>query len=157
MRSHTWPRGRSLLCMSGFILELPGVRFCQGSGEMRGFYQRLAEVCQRCGAGGTGKLRCAAEAQFTCAVGSQAGVLALSLDLLQTSFPRRSAAPAAKQNREERNVQHSTPVLAAERGSVPSRPRLWITRLSEFDDYLLVLSLFLLFEEICSQSGLTSV
>lgn len=27
MRSHTWPRGRSLLCMSGFILEMPGVRF----------------------------------------------------------------------------------------------------------------------------------
>lgn len=78
--------------------------FCQRSGETPGFYQRLAVVCQRCGAGGTGKLRCAAEAWFTCAVGSQAGAPALSLDLLQTSFPRRSAVPTAKQNREERNV-----------------------------------------------------
>lgn len=85
----------------------PRDAWCPFLPEKRGdaqFYQQLTELCQRCGAGRTGELRCAAEAWFRCAVGSQAGVLALSLDLLQTSFPRRSAAPTAKQNREEGNV-----------------------------------------------------
>lgn len=59
--------------------------------------------------------RCSAEAWFMLAVGSQAAVLALSLDLLQTSFPRRSAVLTAKQSREERRVQNSTPVLTTER------------------------------------------
>lgn len=115
MRSHTWPRGRSLLCMSGFILEMPGVCFLP---ENRGDAQFLpaadrgvSEVWGRWDR----ELHCAAEAWFTHAVGSQAAVLALSLDLLQTSFPRRSAVLTVKQNREERNVQNSTPVLTTER------------------------------------------
>lgn len=121
MRSHTWPRGRSLLCMSEFILQIPGVCFLP---EKRGDAQFLS-------AAGRGvsevrgrrdrELRCAVEDRSTFAVGSEAAVLTLSLDLLQTSFPRRSAAPTAKQNREERKVQNSTPV-----GSVPSTPHLWL-------------------------------
>lgn len=115
MRSHTWPRGRSLICMRSFILEMPGVRFLpekRGGGQFLSAADRgVSEVRGR----RDQELRRAVEAGFTHAVGSQAAVPALSLDLLQTSFPRRSAVLTVKQNRQERNVQNSTPVLTTER------------------------------------------
>lgn len=128
--------------------------FCQGSGEMPGFLSTADRGVSKVWGRRVRERRCAAEAWFTCAVGSRAAVLALSLDLLQTSFPQRSTVPTAKQNREERNVQNSTPVLTTERAvSLPDHiygsRHCWEFMIICF----VVLSLLLLCEEFSSHSG----
>ncbi|KAK1903185.1 3'(2')5'-bisphosphate nucleotidase CysQ, partial [Dissostichus eleginoides] len=91
--------------------------------ENQGETQRLSTVDRGvAGVGGAGKLHSAAEAWFMCSVGSQAGVLALNLALLQTSLLWRSAVPTAKQSREGRNVLNSTPVPNTEWGSRQLKP-----------------------------------
>lgn len=128
MRSHTRPWGQCLLCMRRFILEVPGVQVGETGDPGRG--PAFVGGWPRGGRGVRGRwgleLHCAAEAWFMCTVGSQAGVLALNLALLQTSLPWRSAVPTAKQNIEERNVLNSTPVLTAERGRMSPPAHLWV-------------------------------
>lgn len=98
MRSHTRPWGQCLLCMSRFILEGPGVQFAETREPGRG--PAFVSDWPRGGRGVRGRwgreLHCTAEAWTICTVGSQAGVLALNLALLQTSLPWRSAVPTAK-------------------------------------------------------------
>ena len=74
-----------------------------------------------------------------CCAGSQSGSAS---DKLPTEVS--CADSEAEQRGEERAEQHTCPHHWD--GSGLSRPDLWIVRLPGFDDYLLLLSLFFLFE-----------
>lgn len=54
------------------------------------------------------------QAWLMCSVGSQLSVLALSLALLQTSLPPRSAVPSVQRCREGTNLLNGTPVRTTE-------------------------------------------
>lgn len=108
-------------------------------------------VCQRLTKGwvGLGERLCGrglVQAWFMCSVGSQSDVLYLSLALLQTSLPRRSAVPSAKHSREGTYLLNSTPVLSTEYGPtahlwIMFRPNLTITCSSSLNSSVFIVAL----------------